>query len=296
MNIVDSHTHAFPDDVIGKAWLASVGVPDSKRSGYIDELGALLTEAQIGRAVILLHDQGPAVFNASRKQGLSQTDAQHEVRRQVLEFNNWGCNVAKRDGRFLPFVGVNARFMSADEIHQDIVALKYAGARGVKILPTSMRAYPNNPMLNPIFEACVEVGLPLLSQSGVGTGESPDRNADPYGRPKYWAEVLMRFPTLTLILAHMGQGFEEDIVELTHKFPNVYTDTSMRLSGLGKPGRWTANDLVKTMRRIGIDRVLFGSNYPFTNPSVYATILQQLPLTDTERRSVAAENFERLIT
>jgi len=294
LDVVDVHTHAFPDQITGREWAASVGVPDSKRSGHIAELGSLMAEGGIGRAVILLFDRGPDIYAALIAAGRSKEFAMQEVKGQILAYNRWGCDVAAREPRYLPFIGVNARFMSPVEVRQEIAAMKVAGAAGVKIVPAAMGVYPNDRLLDPIFEACTEHGMPLLSQSGRDGG-APSVGADAFGRPKYWADVMARFPGLTLVLAHLGRGHEDDIVDLTHRFSNVFTDTSLRLSGLGKPDRWTAADLVEMIRRIGVDRVLFGSNYPFVNPAVYVTILEQLPLKDRERRMIAAENFDHLM-
>jgi predicted TIM-barrel fold metal-dependent hydrolase len=295
LSLVDVHTHAFPDESSGKLWQESVGVPDSKRSGYIGELGLLMEAGHIEHAVILMLYRAREAYESLIGDGKSDHAAQAEVMSQISAYNRWGCATAKRDPRFLPFIGVNARFMSPAHIRNEIVELKEAGAVGVKITPSSMDVYANDALLHPIFEACIEASLPLLSQSGRGGGHAPSPGADPFGRPKYWAEALERYPRLTVILAHLGSGYEDEIAELTHSFPNIYTDTSLRLSGLGKPDRWTADQLVATIRRIGVDRVLFGSNYPFVNPAVYATILEQLPLTDSERRQVAAKNFELLM-
>ena len=57
-------------------------------------------------------------------------------------------------------------------------------------------------------------------------------------------------------LAHLGIGAEGDVAALTSRYPNVMADTSMQL-GVRPP-----DDIVAIIRRIGVDRVLFGTDWP----------------------------------
>jgi predicted TIM-barrel fold metal-dependent hydrolase len=125
----------------------------------------------------------------------------------------------------------------------------------------------------------------------MGGGPPPSPGADHWGRPRYFDEVLSAFPDLTLILAHMGLGYEEDVVRLTERHANVHTDTSLRLSRLGRAGNPTPAELVALIRRIGVDRTLFGTNYPFVDPRAYRERLQALPLSERERELIAYRNF-----
>jgi predicted TIM-barrel fold metal-dependent hydrolase len=294
-SLVDAHTHAFPDEEQGRAWAESLGITNPSRSGFHEELDDLLHRGGIRAAVILLYYPAHDRLRELLDLGSSLGDAREAVRDAIHAYNRWGLDAAAANARFIPFVGVNARFMSADEIRAEILDGCANGARGVKITPGSMQAYANDPLLEPIFEACIEAEIPLLSQSGRGSGAAPSPGADPFGHPKYWLEPLRRFPKLNVILAHMAHGFEDELIDLLAVRSNAYTDTSMRLSGLGKPDRYTAEELVATIRKLGVERVLFGSNYPFVNPAVYAEIFADLPLGEAERAAVGHENFERLV-
>jgi hypothetical protein len=158
-----------------------------------------------------------------------------------------------------------------------------------------MRLYANDPLLLPVYEACEALRLPIVSQSGSGGGPAPAPGADHYGSPRFWDDVLGTFPRLQVQLAHLGHGYEDDLVELVARRPGVTTDTSLRLSGLGREGRQTADELVALIRRIGVERVLFGTNYPFVDPVRYRETLEALPLDDAERRLIAFENAARVL-
>jgi predicted TIM-barrel fold metal-dependent hydrolase len=290
LRIIDAHTHLFTDAAMAGLWLG----PDARRTGQLDELTSLLDETGVVKAVILLFHRSAELYDAEVAAGASAAAARQTVRAAIHDYNVWGCRAAERDRRLLPFVGVNPRFMSAGQIDEEIGSAIAMGAVGVKIIPNRFKAYADDPLLCPVYESCCAHGVPLLSQAG-SYGLVPGSSADPFGRPKYFRPVLERFCDLRLILAHMGHSYEADVAELVANFPNVYTDVSLRLSGMDRPGGPTSAETVAAIRSIGTDRVLFGTNYPFANPVRYVKTFEQLPLTDTERSSIAAENFERLM-
>jgi predicted TIM-barrel fold metal-dependent hydrolase len=275
--------------------MESLGIEHPSRSGFHEELDDLAQQAEIDRSVILLYYRAPDRFHELVAEEVSEDEARELVRDEIRAYNAWGLAVARANPRLVPFIGVNARFMSPAQIRTEILDAAANGAKGVKITPGSMRAYADDPILEPIFEACVEARLPLLSQSGRGSGAGPSPGSDPWGHPGYWFDPLARHPELTVILAHMAHGFEDTLSDLLEVRPNACTDTSMRLSGLGKPDRPTAQDLVATIRRLGVDRVLFGTNYPFVNPVVYAEVFASLPLGPDERDAIAHGNYERVV-
>jgi predicted TIM-barrel fold metal-dependent hydrolase len=91
-------------------------------------------------------------------------------------------------------------------------------------------------------------------------------------------------------LAHLGIGAEADVAALTSRYPNVVTDTSMQL------GARAPDELAATIRRIGTDRVLFGTNYPLMDQAACVEALGALPLTEEERRQIGYGNANRLLT
>lgn len=93
------------------------------------------------------------------------------------------------------------------------------------------------------------------------------------------------------------------------KYPNVCGDLSLRLSEV-TDGHISPEDMVAHLRRIGTDRILYGSNFPLNEvlhadkpPSGREYQLTQtlkglealatLPLTEDERADIAGRNFRR---
>ena len=297
MIVADAHAHVFPTPEAGYEWQRMVGVVDPRRAGDLDELKRGMEVAGIDRTVLLLYARSGERDAELRAEGrLSEAAIAAVVKREIRELNRWGCAAAAADARLIPFVGLNARHLSPAELIAELDELLALGARGVKIIPPSMRLYADDPLLWPIYQRCWELGLPILSQSGDGGGPAPGPGADHYGRPSHWEPVLREFPGLKLILAHLGHGYEEDIVQLAATFDSVHSDTSLRLSRLGRPGFLTRDGLVDLIRRIGVDRVLFGTNYPFVSPERYRETLLALPLAADELELIAGGNLERILS
>lgn len=169
------------------------------------------------------------------------------------------------------------------------------GARGVKISPSNMRVQGDDSRLLPLFDYCQSRGLLVLCASG-----NPRRSQD-----NAWLHLppfitpLKRLPRLRIIFAHMGyfphmrdRGADE-LLATMGRYPDVCTDLSLLLEPIAageSPER-----LAGLIRRIGADRVLFGTNSPFGNVQLAIEGLRKLPLTDSERELIAYRNYQRLV-
>lgn len=132
---------------------------------------------------------------------------------------------------------------------QGMVALRlepYAYGDGMTGTP------PNAKMYWPIYAKCCELDLPVTLQVGH-TG--PLLPSEP-GRPIYLDEVALSFPDLTIIGAHLGQPWHEEMMILAWKHPNVYIETSARA-----PKYWP-DSFKKFVRTYGQDKALWATDYP----------------------------------
>ena len=134
--------------------------------------------------------------------------------------------------------------------------------------------------------------MPIIEKDDVKTVD--------YAEPKNFARVLEAFPRLTLVLAHLGSAWWDERIELAQKYPNVFFDTSQAFAASDMlpitPRRSLAEeDAVRVMRKIGVDRIMFGSDFcPIPIQPQLEQILR-LPLNDEEKRLVLAENAKRIL-
>ena len=272
--IIDVHTHTFKTAEMGLRWQRALGNANPPRAGTIEELLEIMRKANIVKTVMLMYTPSQFMYEAranslpTAEPERSKADAElkAQIIGRVIENNQWGTEVTKNYPNVLSFLGVDPVFMSREELVKEIADKVGKGAKGVKIVPINLHMYGNDPRLWPVYEECHRRRLPLLSQAGRGPAREGGAQ-DPWGRPKYFEEPARTFPGMKIILAHLGSGFEDEVVALTNKYPNVYADLSSRLHLIGKPGEWTKEEAVRWIRRIGTDRVMFGTNFPMNNPA-----------------------------
>ena len=167
-----------------------------------------------------------------------------------------------------------------------------AGARGVKLHPIVQRLAPGTAALWPVYELCQELGLPVLFHAGF-LGRS-EWNA--LARPAAFRDVLEAFPDLRVVLAHLGRGHYEDAVALAERFPQVAFDTCAAVTAAAVPWRLGDTDAVALIRRLGVARVCFGSDYPWFDPAADAARVAGLPgLGEAERAAILGDNALRLL-
>ncbi len=293
---IDFHTHVQPESATGLAFQQRFGFADPPRDGTPEELLPLMEEAGVRR--VLMVPWMPAQDCVDERLADSPDPAarREEVRRSVVEewfaLNQWAVDtVAKHPGRLSCLVGLDPLLMTQEEVTSEVADKLAKGACGLKIAPMFLRASPDDPRVAIVFEQAKQHGVFVLSQAGAGGY----RGQPAWGHPRYFEEVLRRWPEVDVQLAHLGLGAEDEVARLTARYPNLYADTSARLHEIGQPGGWTPQEAASQIRRIGTDRVLFGTNYPMHDPRHFLEVFQSLPLTDDEREQILWQNAEGIL-
>jgi uncharacterized protein len=297
------YAHVYRTAEIGRQAMQGCARPQ-RWEGVIDELRATMRDSGVWRTVIATIT--PTQTMREKALALLPPDLSHQSRQkaeaevregmlQRIDHNNlWGCEVGRTYPEFLPFINLDPILMDAVTIRQKVRDTVSKGARGIVLLPGLHGFYGNDRRVWPIYEMAQSFQLPILSQTG-DAGPLPPGGRGHWGRPRYFGDVAASFPKLRLILGHLGKGYESEIAVLTRRYPNVYTETSMRLSGLDEAGKWTPAEAVTWFRLIGIDRILFGTKWPLFDPQRDIDTVHKLPLTPEEKRKILGENAKRAL-
>lgn len=131
------------------------------------------------------------------------------------------------------------------------------GLRGIKLMPMYAGFDPGDERLDPLWTYASDHGLPVLMHTGTTfVSQAPLE----YARPVLADRVARRFPEQRLVLAHLGHPYEGECIAVIRKHPHVYADVSALHY---RPYQlWRALMLVQ---EYGVwDKLLFGSDYPFT--------------------------------
>lgn len=210
---------------------------------------------------------------------------------RLRAFNRWACALLADKPQFTPFVSVDPWALPPEEgvTHlRDLV--ENHGARGIKLHPVLQRFAVNDPRMHPIYRACVELGIPVLSHSG------PARGSDQYGEPLAFAEVLRAFPDLRLVVAHMGGGSWSQTLELARTFPNTDFDCSEIIAWTRGPLAPTEETLARLIRDVGSERVMMGTDFPWYDLDRTVDRVMALPLLSREEKEgILGANAMRIL-
>ena len=149
---------------------------------------------------------------------------------------------------------------------------------------------PDDPLLDPAWEALERAGAPVV----LHAGSAPKQGA--YTGPKAVAAVLERYPQLTLVVAHLGMGEYDAFADLVEAFPCVHLDTTMAGTDFSNRFAPLPPSYVDRLGALA-DRVVLGSDFP-NIPYPYShqvEALHRLGLGDDWMRKVLWHNGARLL-
>lgn len=141
----------------------------------------------------------------------------------------------------------------------------------VGVFPAALRCDLNDRKLYPVYEACIEAGLPVRINLGIAGPMAPSKHQ----HPELLESVLLDFPELTVIGCHMGHPYEALLIQLMMKFSQLYLLTSAYLPKYFDPA---VVHFMGSSR--GIGRVLFGSDHPGIPLERALAEARQLPISD----------------
>src|SRR5437870_967566 len=146
---------------------------------------------------------------------------------------------------------------------------KELGLRGIKLLPMYAGFTPDDPRLDPLWKYSTRHRLPVLLHTGTTFVSQAPLDCT---LPRHLDRVAIRFPDVTIILAHLGHPYEGECVATIRKHPNVYAD----LSALHYRPFQLYHSLMLVQEYGVWDKVLFGSDYPFTTVTASVEGLRKL--------------------
>jgi predicted TIM-barrel fold metal-dependent hydrolase len=143
------------------------------------------------------------------------------------------------------------------------------GLRGVKLLPMYAGFTPDDERIDPLWHYATEHRLPVLLHTGTTFVAQAPLDCT---LPRLLDRVAIRFPDVTLILAHLGHPYEGECVATIRNHPNVYAD----VSALHYRPFQLYHSLMLVQEYGVWDKVLFGSDYPFTTVNASVEGLRKL--------------------
>ena len=194
---------------------------------------------------------------------------------------------ADHPDRLIPFAGVDPGRPDALETVEH--ALEMLGCRGLSLTPgwSDPPIDVDDPVLDPIYAACREVGVPVVLTMSHYLGA--DLHASDPVRIQRLAE---HWPDLIIIVGHGAYPWVVQACAIAMRYPNVYLLPDTYLHGQGIPGAAGYRDAVVGAVR---GKVLYSSCYPARSFSQSRRNLDALHLPDDAQRLLTNVNPRRVL-
>ncbi len=249
--IVDCHTHVWQSpDQLGQLVLGDMFRHNKNRSARATLAAPILRSVPSADADHHWSAQSTTV-DKSIVLGFKSRYLRAEIpNRYVSDYVN------RFPQKLIGFAGIDPTEPgSADEVRTCKDELRL---RGITISPPNQDFHPTDTRAMAVYAAAEELAMPVLFHPG---GHYTEASKMEFGRPVLLDEVARCFPRLRIILAQLGQPWVDETIFLLGKHSNVYAD----VSGLLRRPWQAYNALVSAYQSGVIDKLLFGSDFPYTD-------------------------------
>ncbi|MBU0987075.1 MAG: amidohydrolase family protein [Proteobacteria bacterium] len=276
--IIDFHTHIFPKTICNnrEAYFSSepafallYSSPKSKLVGA-DEIVDAMDQEGVDRSVVF---------------GFPWNNPQ-----TFIEHNNYILEaVEKYPGRLTGFCCLDPFSREAAAETQRCLEAGLAGVGELAFYQSGIDAKSLEKM-TPIMELCREKSLPVLIHTNEPVGHMYPGKTPNTLRQIY--NLVSKFPENIIVLAHWGGGIfffhllKKDVKET---LKNVYFDTA------ASPFLYDPQIYRYARDTVGVDKILFGSDFPLLKPTRYFKELETIGLAKNEIESICGLNAARLL-
>lgn len=191
-------------------------------------------------------------------------------------------------------------FASVDPYREDALevlekAFKEQGLMGLYLNPSKQAFFPDDPMMDKIYEKCVEYNKPIIFSAGMSFC---DDCLMKYGKPLNFEPVAIKYPELRICIGHMGWPFIYETAAMILKYPNVYADTSMLY--MDSPEQFMKDVFINQFGRLWLDndfgdKIMFGSNNPRFRTARIKRGLESLDIRPETLEKILGGNAEKFL-
>lgn len=178
-------------------------------------------------------------------------------------------------------------------LQQAEVAIRDLKLLGFHFHPIMGRYSVTDPELRPLFETIAALRVPVMvdvGTTGMGAGMPGGGGALLWhAHPRALDELAAAFPDLTIIAAHPGWPWVDEMTAVALHKGNVYWELS------GWAPRYFPESLKKDMRGRLQDKVMFGSDHPSIPYERLLREWEELALPEAVLHKIFHENAERVL-
>ena len=261
--VIDMHAHIFPDALASRALkeLSNtlegeyIPISDGTVAGTLEKMD----EWQIDVSVIQ-----PVVTKQS----------------QVKRVNEWVASISS--DRFVCFGGI---YPHSSNYKEDIDFVVSLGLKGLKFHAEYQNFTVDDNHMLKVYDYALSKGLILLHHAGYDPSFPPPFKST----PKLFANVVSAMRGGVIIAAHLGGHAQWDDVENNLVGTAIYLDTSMGFEF------YPHEQFLRIVKKHGADKILFGSDAPWSNAKTEIETLKSLGLPKDEVEAILGGNAKRIL-
>jgi hypothetical protein len=264
MQYIDFHTHIFPDKIAKQAVEALAAESGEYRpvtDGTLSALVASMDKAGISRSLVANIATKPAQMTP------------------ILEF----CKEIKSE-RIHPLISFHP-FNDPEEVEDVFGQASREGIYGVKLHPMYQRFLIDGKHMYGFYELMASFGFYVMFHTGFDIAFPGNDQAD----VEKIRKIANWFKDLTIVCTHVGGWRQWDRIECLRGCENVYTETSMALPEMSD------EDFLRHLSVFSEDRVLFGSDSPWTDQKEQLDRTLGLKISDERKEKLVFGNAARLL-
>ncbi len=278
--IIDFHTHTFPDKIASRAIekLSHEAHIIPYRDGSVSSLVSSSKEAGVDLSVILPVATSPE---------------------QVVNINDSAARINEEySGALLSLASMHPDF---ENYKNELRRIKELGFKGIKIHPVYQKKDIDDISFLRILNCAAEFGLIVVTHAGIDIGFLDETQSSPAKCKRAWDEIGQ----FKFVLAHMGGWKNWDEAKELFAGSGVWIDTAFSTDKM-KPlpdGYWKESDLyfldapgfIDMVNTFGEDRVLFGTDSPWSGQKESLDFIRTLDLPDETKAKIFGDNAVKLL-
>jgi predicted TIM-barrel fold metal-dependent hydrolase len=181
--------------------------------------------------------------------------------------------------------------LGLDNVKKQYAIADANGFGGPKLMAVLHKYNIDDPIVDSVMGMCRERG----QVASIHSGGSANENV----HPNRIANVAARFPEVPIIMDHMGYpDATEEAIRAAEERPNIYLGTTILRFFRADPSQAYPQAVADAVKRVGAERVVWGSNMPeYPHSALWCRqAIERLKLGSEAEALIMGENLTRLYT
>jgi len=261
--IIDFHTHIFPDNLAPSAL-----------SSILSNTNNIFPPVTDGTKADLLKNMDDWGVNISVVQPVITKQS------QTQNTNKWARSICS--DQIISFGGI---YPYTDDYKRDIDYVVDLGLKGLKFHAEYQNFTIDDKRMLKIYDYALNKGLVIMHHAGF----DPAYPAPYKSSPRQFAKIIDAMQGGIIIAAHLGGHAQWDDVEKYLAGKNIYLDTAMGFE------YYSHEQFLRILKKHGADKILFGSDSPWSNAKSEIETIKSLPLTEQEIEMILGSNAKNIL-